>query len=256
MGDALQFPGQILTMFTLRPGTLDEYIYHQVIECNEYGLPDSFLADDIVVDVGAHIGTFAYAALERGAGRVYCIEPDMENFEIARLNLERFIDERRVFLIRGAAWRSDCNEDVLYFQSYPSMGAVINTGGGRVLNRPGGRPVKKINFDDFLLNVTSNGLKGVRFLKLDCEGAEWPILFTSSLLRLVSEISGEIHETRVNGPKTPASGKTSKVTSFDNFPVEDLIDLLEHQNFEVKYCPCWYGVPYFERLGMISALRR
>jgi FkbM family methyltransferase len=240
----------------LRPGTLDEYIYRQVIEYNEYGLPDSFSADDIVVDVGAHIGLFACAALKRGAGKVYGIEPDLENFEIARRNLKTFFDEGRISLTHGAAWRSDCNEDVLYFQGYPTMGGRINTGGGRVLDKAGGCPVKKINFDDFLLDITTTGKKKVRFLKLDCEGSEWPILFTSSLLNLVTEISGEIHETRITGPKTPAPGKSGGKASFDKFALEDLIDLLEHQNFKVKYHPRWFGVPYFERLGIISALRR
>jgi hypothetical protein len=145
---------------------------------------------------------------------------------------------------------------VLYFQGYPTMGGRINTGGGRVLDKAGGCPVKKINFDAFLLDITATGKKKVRFLKLDCEGSEWPILFTSSLLNLVTEISGEIHETRITGPKTSAPGKSSGKASFDKFALEDLIDLLEHQNFKVKYHPRWFGVPYFERLGIISALRR
>jgi FkbM family methyltransferase len=256
MGGAFQFSGQTMTMFTLRPGTLDEYIYRQVIEQNEYGLPDRFSADDIVVDLGAHIGAFAYAALTRGAGKVYGIEPDVVNLEIARRNLRAFFDEGRVSLIHGAAWRSDCNEDVLYFQGYPSMGGSINTGGGRVLDKAVGRAVEKINFDSFLLDITENGKNAVRFLKLDCEGSEWPILFTSRLLNLVSEISGEIHEIRVTGPKTSASGKRDARASFDNLAIDELIDLLERQDFDVKYKPCWFNVPYFERLGMISALRR
>jgi FkbM family methyltransferase len=243
-------------MFTLRPGTLDEYIYRQVIEYNEYGLPDSFSVDDIVVDVGAHIGVFAYAALKRGAGKVYGIEPDLENFEISRRNLKTFLDEGRVSLTQGAAWRSDCIEDVLYFQGYPSLGGRINTGGGRVLDKAGEHPVTTVNFDAFLLNITENGKKKVRFLKLDCEGSEWPILFTSSLLKLVKEISGEIHETRIAGSGTSASHKSSGKASFDEFALEDLIDLLERQNFEVEYHPRWFGVPHFDRLGIMHALQR
>ena len=241
-------------MFMLRAGTLDEYIYRQVVEYNEYGLPDNFSLDDIVVDVGAHIGLFAYAALKRGAGKVYGIEADVENFEIAQRNLKTFLDEGRMSLTHGAAWRSDCNDDVLYFQGYPSRGGRINTGGGRVLDKPGGCPVEKINFDTFLLGITANGRRKLRFLKLDCEGSEWPILFTSSLLNLVTEISGEIHEARVAGPKTSASGKSDALSN--EHTLEDLIDLLEHHNFQVKYRPCRSGLPYFERLGMISALRR
>ena len=34
----------------------------------------------------------------------------------------------------------------------------------------------------------------VELLKLDCEGSEWPILFTSKLLRKVRRVCGEYHE--------------------------------------------------------------
>ena len=38
----------------------------------------------------------------------------------------------------------------------------------------------------------------MRLLKLDCEGAEWPILLTSRRLHLIDEIVGEFHE--IGGP--------------------------------------------------------
>ena len=53
--------------FYARPETTDSAIFTNVVDDNEYNLPQSFEPDDIVVDIGAHIGGFSYAALERGA---------------------------------------------------------------------------------------------------------------------------------------------------------------------------------------------
>ena len=56
-----------------RSGTLDEAIFNAVVGFNEYRLPDRFVPGDIVIDIGAHIGTFAQAVLARGCENVYGI---------------------------------------------------------------------------------------------------------------------------------------------------------------------------------------
>ena len=73
----------MIEAWKFRSGTLDEAIFNQVVNVNEYHLPSCFESSDIVIDVGAHIGSFAQAVVSRGCRRVYCIEPDRSNFEIA-----------------------------------------------------------------------------------------------------------------------------------------------------------------------------
>jgi FkbM family methyltransferase len=182
-----------------RIGTLDRAIFSAVVEFNEYRLPDTFTPGDIVIDVGAHIGAFAEAVLSRGCRKLFCIEPDQTNCEIAATHLRQYIDNGHVQLVWGAAWRSDCNTDELLFDGYHpfpksfiGMEGIINTGNGSVI-WGGGEPVAKMAFDDIVDCVTECG-KRVRLLKLDCEGAEWPILFTSQRLDLIDEICGEFHE--------------------------------------------------------------
>jgi FkbM family methyltransferase len=183
-----------------RPGTLDRAIFNGVVCFNEYQLPSSFAAEDIVIDIGAHIGSFAHAAVSRGCEHVYSVEPDQENTVIASKNLRYYISEGNVRLLRGAAWRSDVNDDQLRFdgyhpfpKSYREMTGILNTGNGSVVWGVG-QPVEKIAFDDLIDLATDNGAKRIRLLKLDCEGAEWPILLTSQRLHLVDEICGEFHE--------------------------------------------------------------
>ena len=62
-----------------------------------------------------------------------------------------------------------------------------------------GRPVASIttilsvNTCDVLREATRDGTRRIRLLKIDCEGAEYPILLTTTQLHLVDEICGEYH---------------------------------------------------------------
>lgn len=183
-----------------RNDTMDRAIFNGVVAYNEYELPAHFAPDDIIIDVGAHTGSFAHAAVSRGCENVCSTEPDHENCAIAAANLREYIERGIVRLVRGAVWRSDPNDDELYFdgyhpfpKSYPGMEGIINTGNGSVIWGEGA-PVPKLAFDDIVDSLTNSGEKRVRLLKLDCEGAEWPILLTSRRLHLVDEICGEFHE--------------------------------------------------------------
>jgi FkbM family methyltransferase len=248
-----------------RPGTLDRAIYNGVLGLNEYQLPERFAPHDVVIDVGAHIGSFAEAAVIRGSENVYSIEPDRTNFEIAASNLRPHIEKGYVRLVQGAAWRSDPNEDELYFdgyhpfpKSFAGMEGIINTGSGSVIWAEG-EPVEKIAFDEIVDSMTSRGEKRVRFLKLDCEGAEWPILLTSRRLELVDEISGEFHE--LGGEFLEISeDRSSKEPVFfkergAKFAVEMLADYLQGAGFAFKYQRHRRPTGEPEGLGLFFATR-
>lgn len=191
---------EITAGWTFRPGTLDRAVFNGVVFENEYQLPSRFAPDDIVIDVGAHIGSFAYAALLRGCQQVFSVEPDPANCEIALENLRDYVEHSRVTIEYGAVWRSDPNDDELLFdgyhpfpKSFAGAEGILNTANGSVIWGLGER-VPKLPFDELLDQLTNSGEKRLRLLKLDCEGSEWPILFTSHRLHLVDEICGEFHE--------------------------------------------------------------
>ncbi|MFA5291307.1 MAG: FkbM family methyltransferase, partial [Candidatus Paceibacterota bacterium] len=62
--------------FILRDGTSDLNIFRSINESqfNEYRLPEKFEAEDIIIDIGLHIGSFSYACATKGAGRVLGFE--------------------------------------------------------------------------------------------------------------------------------------------------------------------------------------
>src|SRR5437764_1613966 len=93
-------------------------IFDGVVALDEYRLPKRFEPDDVVVDVGAHIGSFAYAVVLRGGEHVWSIEPDRANFTFAAENLRPHIDKGFVQLMQRAVWRSDRNDDEPRFDGY------------------------------------------------------------------------------------------------------------------------------------------
>ncbi len=231
--------------WSFRSGTLDQAIFNAVVRFNEYRLPDSFAPGDIVIDVGAHIGSFTQAVLSRGCTNVTCIEPDRSNFEIAAAHLRSHIDNGHVQLVRGAAWRSDRNTDELYIdgyqafpKSFPALEGIVNTGSVSVI-WGGQEPVAKIAFDEIVDRVTNHGEHRVRLLKLDCEGAEWPILLTSQRLGLVDEICGEFHEIGGQfleiGENRAAQQPVFCFANVEKFTIEVLVGHLENAGFTVNW---------------------
>src|SRR5882757_9723336 len=248
-----------------RNGTLDKAIFNGVAVRNEYRLPARFAPGDIIIDIGAHIGSFAQAVLSRGCRNVYGIEADDANFEIAAAYLRPYIDKGHLQLVRGAVWRSDRNTDELYFDGYHpfpksfiGMQGILNTGNGSVV-WGSGEPVAKIAFDDIVDRVTNHSEHRVRLLKLDCEGAEWPILLTSQRLGLVSEICGEFHE--IGGQFLEISeGRPAKqpIFSFANvekFTIDVLVDHLGDAGFSVTWRRHARPTGAIEGLGLFFAMR-
>lgn len=173
--------------FVYRPNTCDRGIFIEVVLQNEYRLPPHFEPDDVIVDVGGHIGAFAYACLIRGAGKVITCEPEPGNVELLRKNVARFGD--RVEVIPAAVWPNN--------EPAPGLAPPVNpydTCQFSMVFRDGGVPVPTVTLDE----VLNRACGPVRLLKLDCEGAEYAIL-GHSRLDGIREICGESHDTDHDG---------------------------------------------------------
>lgn len=173
--------------FACRPNTCDRGIFIEVVLQNEYRLPPYFKPDDVIVDVGGHIGAFAYACLIRGAGKVITCEPEPGNVELLRKNLARFGD--RVEIVPAAVWPKDVPS--------PGLAPPVNpydTCQYSMVFREGGVPVLTVTLDDMLHRAGGH----VRLLKLDCEGAEYAILKHADLSQ-VQQVCGEVHSVTYGG---------------------------------------------------------
>lgn len=210
--------------FSLRPGTADDVIYDQVVRQNEYLLPERLPSGALVVDIGTHVGTFSYLALTRGAATVVGFEPEWSNYRCAERNLSPFRPRAHVHC--AAVWRSDAAAGRLPF--VPSNDAA-NTGGGSVIWEADGHLVDAVPFDAVVEAATAGGRRRVDLVKIDCEGAEFPILLTSRLLHRIDHIVGEYHELRAPLPAHAA------IPGYTEFAVGDLMRVLRASGFAVTW---------------------
>jgi FkbM family methyltransferase len=195
-----------------RPGTMDEVIFRHVTE-GEYG-PVNF-KDKAVLDVGAHIGGFSVLAGTSGARLVHAFEANAENCRYLRRNCEGL----PVVVHHEAVWRSDMLQDVCWVKSADPT----NTGGGNVveLRENYSELVEAVALDSVLASMTFD------VAKFDCEGSEYPILFTSKLFTQIPLIVGEYHPRR------------------DNWAAEDLFKLLRDSGYAVDVKPVHSGFGKF-----------
>lgn len=202
----MPLPGGPLAGVAARPGTNDLAIWKEVYEWNEYGLPDTFSAADVIVDVGAHIGAFTRACLDRGAGYCLAIEPFPETFQLLQQNLAYYPHRSEALQIALGGERGTMtlrNPD----PTGTSYVAVSGHFGGTSVGEADQQP---------LAYVLPEG--PVRLLKLDCEGAEYDVLAAAGDLANVQAICGEAHRMKWRGREAT---------------IEDLAALLAQRGFTV-----------------------
>jgi FkbM family methyltransferase len=227
--------------FSVRPDTNDDVIHTNVVTRNEYRVPED-MSGAVVIDVGMHVGAFGHLALTRGAAELHGFEPEASNYSCAVQNLSPF--GGRVHLHNRAVWRSDIAAPELHF--WRSTDAA-NAGGGTLIWDTDGPLVDTVSFDDLIDTVSENGRRRINLLKIDCEGAEFPILLTSSRLDRIDRIVGEYHELRAELPRHV------RVPGCEQFTVEILAARLESFGFAVTLEPQATGT--FGALGLFFADR-
>lgn len=243
--------------FRPRSGTDDLANFVSIVLHNEYNLPERIDPGAVVVDVGAHVGSFVVAAYARGARNIWAFEAEARNFMALEDNVRDLGHQVRAFNL--AVWRSD-HWGAARLQYVPSE-VVERTGGGHVFGGEGGaQEVQTIPFDAVLEMASCSKSWGrVNLVKMDCEGSEWPILLTSKNLDVVDSIIGEFHEiggpnmdkitTQQSHPRTiPA---IAKVDGHDAYTADVLGTFLSGCGFTVDIVP----TPGHEWIGKFWARR-
>lgn len=124
---------------------------------------------DVVVDCGAHVGTFTHFALARGAGKVISVEPSPRNVECLRRNFAKEIAEGRVVVYPKGVWNKD---DVLVLEQVGENSAADTV----VMHQPGAAKGDTVPLTTIDKLVAELGLDRVDYIKMDIEGAEVPAL--------------------------------------------------------------------------------
>jgi FkbM family methyltransferase len=170
--------------FAIESDRISRETWLDVLGRNEYLLAPTIPANAVVIDIGANSGAFSYACLRRGAGTVVAYEPGPVA-DLAEKNCSEF--GSRFSLVRKAVWRSD--QEGMRLELAPSHKELHSGSMSAVLPQRGPRiTVETISLDSILQQF-----ERVHILKLDCEGAEYPILMTCTELHRVEHILGEYH---------------------------------------------------------------
>lgn len=169
-----------------RPNTQDEFIYNEVYVENCYKLPDD-MSGITVIDVGANIGAFAVACLERGAERVICFEPDPDCYKTLCRHLDMFSAKRQA-AYRLAVVGESRQLHPVYLSEAKIQDNILMTGGRHVNSNGEGVETDPICLRGVVL------MGGVVWLKLDCEGSEHEILADNLPWDRIERIFGEIHD--------------------------------------------------------------
>ncbi len=167
--------------WTFRKDAVDEDVFESVALGNEYRLPRRFDPSAVIIDVGAHIGSFAFACHVRGSGRILSFEPNADNYALAKKNIGHLPG---VFLERAAVL--GC-KGYVECEPFPGLNGVQNTGGGKII------PKKRSEIMARSINSLLCQEGNVALLKLDCEGSEWPIIFGCTEWARLGAVCGEYH---------------------------------------------------------------
>ncbi|MCX7681250.1 MAG: FkbM family methyltransferase [Anaerolineae bacterium] len=181
-----------------------------------------------VVDVGAGIGDFAiYAALRSPTSTVYAFEPFPESFRLLEENLRaNQVSNVRAFPEALAACTGEALLDT-------SSGEPLQCGTAALSDPSRGLAVPALSLADALERIGGR----CDLMKMDCEGAEYDILFSApdSVFRRIAHLVMEVHD----GPVVPHSRM-------------DLAGFLRAKGFRV----CLQANPVHAYLGFLYAERQ
>lgn len=172
----------------IREKTFDAYIMWEVFTKKVYERKGfEIKPNDIVLDIGAHIGTFAvYAAQKARQGAVFAFEPEPENFDFLRKN--KIINRLQNLKTYNLGVNSAGKDFVLYISRSNTAGhsSFPDTSAEKIT-------VKAITLEEI---IKKNKLNRVNYLKMDAEGAEFDIILNTPkfILKRVDKIVMEYHD--------------------------------------------------------------
>lgn len=178
--------------YEIRTKTSDRAIFHE-IWIRKYYTPAGFTIkeDDVVVEIGAHIGIFSiFAAQLARNGKVYSFEPMPANYEMLQRNI--ILNKANNIIPVNKAVSDKKGKKEFHLSS-----SEIYTGEHSFFLR-GDKLMKTIEVETLSLEniVKDHNISEIDFLKMDCEGAEYEILFNvpDDILRRIKQISMECHD--------------------------------------------------------------
>ena len=191
-------------------------VFYEIFEQNVYEKFVPVKENDVVLDIGASIGPFAWSIKHKKPSKVVCVEPHKGLFETLQKNVGEYT------LVNKAIGAVDGHE----FQ----LGLFDeNT---KETHDAAGINVETITFNTLL---KENNIEHVNFMKVDCEGGEYDI-FTPENFEFIKEnvdyIVGEWHLTTDELRKKFRDFRDNYLSKFEKYSVFSIDDVdIKHSLF-------------------------
>jgi len=197
------FGGTVFRFYDVSTTSLTVKTVLNEINHGEYGLDSiQFQRGDIVLDVGANVGIVSIILGKLNPGiTIYAFEPVPLTYKTFLKNLKlngvtNVVAVNRALSGDGAPLTINADYEV-------------NPGGSSsfVGNAPGAKPLQPVTVQSMTLDDVFRhyGIASCKLLKIDCEGCEYDVLYSTGMLGRISGIAGEFHDY----PALAAKGKTS-----------------------------------------------
>jgi FkbM family methyltransferase len=152
-----------------------------------------FNTESVIVDIGAHKGFFSLFAVKYSGAhsKIIAIEPEPNNYNSLLKNLKNN-NAANVATMQCAVAKENGTSELFLSESVNH--SLIKVNGNHSYIRQGeSLTVKTITLEKLL---NDNEIKSVDFLKIDCEGGEYDILFNASdaVLNKIETIALEFHD--------------------------------------------------------------
>lgn len=176
-----------------------DFIFSKTVECvcsemDSYNFDAiDFKDGDVVIDIGGNIGMVSiYLAKKYPFLKIYAFEPVKQNYENFLKNIELNNIDKDIIKFFNLAITKD-RRDVILTSPFNNSGAsniYDNYSDSMILNND--ISIKSITFDDIFAN---NNISKCKLLKIDCEGAEYEILYNANEenLKNCEYMRGEFH---------------------------------------------------------------
>ncbi len=217
------------------PRSNDEFTFREVLgDIDQYHIENilsSLDKEDIVIDLGAHIGLFSLA-VSGGVKSVISLEPSRNNAKIFRENIEsNKIDN--IHLIEKAISKESCSRSFFDNTEFPARHSLyedpfFNWNGKLALKRE----IETISLEDLF---QEHNIDRVKLLKMDIEGAEYEVILNApnKILKRIDLLLIETHE------------------PFQDHSADQISDHLRKNGFE-----CFEGEAHSFEFGDASLLGR